>query len=127
MGKVQKSIRRADTMEDHCHLLADGSLTSGTLHKPSKDQFDMHSHLYECGEDTCETDPMHNIGDHVHMTKIGDTKGPKPMPKEPGESFEKMDSAVQREGRDWVVRSATGHVLARSDSRSTALKIANET
>jgi hypothetical protein len=115
--KIKKSIRRADAIEDHVHELPNGELTGGSLHKPSKDQFDMHSHLYEHNEDTAETTAMHNFGDHTHSIrwqgKIVETSGPKPVSKKPGQEWEKMDS-LQREGSHWVVRSSTGNVLKRS-------------
>lgn len=108
-------------MEDHVHILPNGDLTQGALHKPSKDQFDMHTHLYMCESDTCETSPAHNFGDHTHKLIGGDeTSGPKPLPKEPGKPWQKMDS-LSRRGREWVVTGTTGHVLARGATRKDAL------
>lgn len=114
--KINKKIRRADAIEDHVHLLPNGEMTGGALHKPSKDQFDMHSHLYEHEEDTAESGPMHSFGDHTHTIrhqgKIVETSGPKPVPKAPGQKWEKMDS-MQRQGADFVVKSETGKVIKR--------------
>lgn len=112
MAQFKKAVRRADSFEDHVHKLPDGSMTGGSLHKPTKDQFDMHSHLFECNEDTAETDPMHNFGDHTHMTAMGETSGPMKPQKMPGQPWEKMDS-LRREGVEFVLRSATGHVIGR--------------
>lgn len=127
MGKIRKAIRRADSMEDHVHRLPSGDLTGPALHKPMKDQFDMHSHLYECNEDTAETDIMHGVGDHVHKTADGNTSGPLPLPKQPGAPAQfKNDSAVSKEGRNWVVRSETGHVIGRGLTKEAALKSAGQ-
>jgi hypothetical protein len=115
MSKINKRVRRADAanISDHRHKLPDGSYTSGALNKPNKDQFDMHTHLYEFNEDTLETDPMHNFGDHTHGSRLGESSGPSPMQKKPGEPWQKMDS-IEREGRSFVLRDGdSGSVIAR--------------
>jgi hypothetical protein len=110
MGQFKKAVARADSFEDHVHRMPNGELTGGSLHKPTKDQFDMHSHLYEHKEGTAETEATHNFGDHTHITQHGETSGPMKPQKTPGQPWKKMDS-LQREGRVFVLRSSTGHIL----------------
>jgi hypothetical protein len=121
MSQFKKASRRADSFEEHVHKLPDGSLTKGSLHKPTKDQFDMHTHLYEFNEDIAETEPMHNFGDHTHMTKYGESSGPMKPQKMPGEPWKKMDS-LQREGVDYVLRSETGHVIGKGKTAAEACR-----
>jgi hypothetical protein len=122
MSQFKKATRRADSFEEHVHRLPDGSLTGGSLHKPTKDQFDMHSHLFEKDEDTAETGPMHNFGDHTHkLPGGGETSGPMKPQKMPGEPWKKMDS-LQREGTDYVLRSVTGSVIGRGRTAVDAMK-----
>lgn len=88
MGKFSTRVYRKDGTDDHVHALPDGTLTSGALSKPSKDRYDMHTHLYECDERVVESSPAHNFGDHVHETEYGVTSGPLPVGKKPGDPWQ---------------------------------------
>lgn len=122
MSKIQKHIRRADSLEDHMHSIPDGDMTGGMLMKPSKDQFGMHTHLYECEEDTAETGPAHDLPGHIHSLKEGqETSASVKMTKKPGDPWQKMDS-LRREGTKYVLRSMTGAAIARTDSLFDAMK-----
>lgn len=133
MSKFQKKVRRADgAIADHVHTLPNGELTSGMLDKPSKDRFGMHAHLYEHEEDTCESGPMHNDGDHTHtvlwLGEKVETSGPRAVPKKPGEKWQKMDSAdrVTRQGGFWVVKADSGRIVMRSKDKLKCDSFAKE-
>lgn len=118
MKTYQRAVRR-DSEQDHIHSLADGSETQGALGKPSQStQFPQHSHLYQHEGDTLETGISFDEPGHTHETILGESSGPKSMPKK--ESFGPRNDSLQRIGREWQVRSPEGVVLSKGSSAEDA-------
>lgn len=68
-------------INNHRHALPNGKMTGGMLLKPNKDQYELHTHLYDNDEMIHESGLMHDFGSHTHSSELGETSAPIPMSK----------------------------------------------
>ena len=122
MSKFQRHVVRKDLKPDHVHKMPEGQISDGMLGKPNANaRAGWHTHMFEDEGRMFETLPAYDDGDHVHEFRDEFTSGPMPMPKNRGEEMGRLDS-IQREGSQWVVRSTTGHEIARGATKLDALE-----